>query len=412
MNLTIFSLTVLKDTSTSPILMMERTRKATIKNLMANKFFSNCIYANQGTSFNIISSTFTKSLSSAIRYASKDINSSTYSLTLILYDDSSVVDCFFSYCFSPQKGGAIQASPNTISLSVISSNFIHCLASTNGGGIYINANALNVSKCCFINCTAYSYGQAISVESQNKQNVCIQDTIAFRCSTREKRRSAAAYFVEGVNTIIEYNNHTRCVTTKSAAVITALTGIISIKRCNIINCTSINILELMYLDDSIYISFCNFIANKVSKVTPVIIVSRNTTIENCYLEGNSTPFIDRSPGPATKILFSNCLYDTLGLKQSVLNELSRCINIGPKDVTYAVSPRGKNYCFYMGQDKSNIFEGFKPFIFIIISSILISVHITLLHPSFFRETFSTFISGDKKTRARRRRAAIYSNRLN
>ena len=395
----------------SPLLMLEATRKATIKNLIANKFFSNCIYANQGTSFKILDSKFSHSLSSAVSYNAKNINSSFYNTTLFLFDDSLVKDCFFSYCFSDKKGGAIQAAPDTIKLDVISCSFIHCLAQLYGGGIFIMANSFSVVGCCFHNCTAYSYGQAFNVEGSAKPNVEVNDTIAFRCSTREKRRNAAAYQVESCISMIRYNNHTRCVSIKSAAAMTAYIGEVYITRGNVVNCSSMNIFELMYLDTVIQFKFVNFIANRVSTTSPVIIVSRNITIDNCYIEGNTVPFVDCTPGPPSKIIISNCFYDSLGMKESTEYETRGCKNIGANDNTFIASPKGKNYCFYLGEKKYNIFQGVKPIILVLVSFAIIFTHISLIHPSFFTDAFSTLISGDTNSRARRRKAAIRSNRI-
>ena len=407
MNFTISHLLLSNQYSNSPFLSLTRSKINHFSNFQVNRFISNIFYTNNKIpTFKLQNSKFSKTLSSPLYFTSLSINNSQYSSTLELYDNSVVLNCFFEYCTSNSKGGAIEASREEIILTVSNCNFLHCLANQNGGGIYCRGSSVKIKNSCFANCTAYSFGQAFSIETRNGCLLELNDTIAFRCSTQEKRRNAAAFHTSNVDLILTYNNQTRCKTFKSSAAMSLFMAVFrSFTKCNIINCSSSSILEFTYAREDIQFDHINIIKNTAESNSPILVVSRNTMIYECYIEGNTKPFYDRTPGPPLTVTFEKCYYDSLGIKEESEVVTHQCNHIGANDFPFSVSPRGKNYCVYLGKAPNNMFDGFQPVIFLIISGAIILSHILIIHPRLIFEVFSQLISGNNKQKLRRRKAA-------
>ena len=64
------------------------------------------------------------------------------------------------------------------------------------------------------------------------------------------------------------------------------------------------------------------------------VVSRAAFLTECYIEGNSKPFIDRTPGPPFSITIQRCYYDVLGIKEADV-VTHQCINIGANDFPFS-----------------------------------------------------------------------------
>ena len=407
MNFTLTHLLISKQYSNSPFFSQRQYQNVHFSDLQANHLFSNFFYSSQRIpSFKLYNSKFSRSLSSVLHFESLNINNSQYSETLNIYDTSIVSDCFFEYCNTNWKGGAIDASREEINLTVSRCNFLHCLAQQNGGGVYCKGTHVRFQYSCFANCTAYSFGQAFSAESKETCDLEVNDTIAFRCSTIPKRRNGAAFHSSNVNLVLIYNNHTRCKSLKSSAAMSFFTASFDIvTKCNVINCSSECIMEFTYARDEIKLDHINIIKNTASTNSPIIIISKNTLILECYIEGNTKPFYDRTPGPPLVITFEKCYYDALGIKDENDVVTHQCLNIGANNFPFSISPRGKNYCFYLGKPPGSIFHGFQPLVFLIIIGSVFIAHILFIHPRLIIDVFSQSISGDKKQKMRRRKAA-------
>ena len=406
MNCTFQSLILSRQISKSPFLDLSLHNHISLNKFKISFFSSNFIYSSkQAHSFKVSNSRFSKSLSSVIYLDSLEVEDQHYTKTLQLLDNSIVKNCFFEYCTDLSKGGAIQAKQENIILSIISSNFINCLANHNGGGVYCACQNLTIEKCCFSNCTAYSFGQALHVENRGNGLFSITDSVCFRCSTKPQRRNGGAFYFTNAGIIVEYDNFTRCQTLKNAAAISSFSSnFISFQHLHILNSSSQSTVELLYSIDKTKIQHCNFLKNKASEGSAIVLVSKETVFLHCYIEGNTKPFVDKNPGPPYNIVIQKCYYDALGLKDDVTTEM--CINIGAKDFPFSNAPRFKNYCIYLGKEPKGLFLGFNIMILLAISGAIILAHILIIYPTLFIELFSSMVSGDKMAQTRRRRAAL------
>ena len=411
MNKTLLQLHVRGLTGVSPLFSERSASKYTSFKISKSSFyrsFSSIFHSSSSPNFlHVDQSKFEKVLHSAICVNQLfNITDQTLSKGAPIDHDQCLIErCFFNKCITKGEGGAICYKNNIGTLNISKTLFYLTEASSNGGAIYFQAAKYNFIQVCVDHCKAGNAGQTFSLQPSHEDPCYINYTTSSVCAPNIF--GSIQYNLHHVGGSADYHNDniTKGLCDRIGASISCFRVIIPhIFYTNICANKGAIVLNLDFGRDETEFRYCN-IFNNTHTQSQILTFSFTTLLRECIIIGNKRPFTSAIMlGKKHGITFEKCAYDALGIsaKQDIIINDHRDF-AEDQDPTYSYQQQAMAFCMANRKNPIDIWTGFNPLYFALVTVGIIISHICFIHPQFFLETYY-FIFFDKKKLSRRKRA--------
>ena len=343
MNFTFFSLSVNKINSLSPFFSISANsaeKNYKFKQIQISKSLSNFLYSSAKSPFiSFNRCNFNKFMETALYFDKETISKQEIALHIDTKEANVDIDfCTFSNCISNSDGGSVHLNTECF-LQCKNSKFIHSESMRNGGAISGLVIGMNITKCCFMFCTAQTAGQSLNIRHRESNNGLIEESTFVYCCPKDKKVNSESLIIQQGKLTFSFNNHSNNIVARGSGAVTVQQGVASLfSYSHICNNTGSKILDFFFMTQPVRITNINFINNEVPSRMVLLSFSYTATVENSYFQGNKGYLTSRSPGMPHTITFIHCMYDKIEFSLNVDITTTECSLIGHRDFPLSVGP--------------------------------------------------------------------------
>ena len=320
------------------------------------------------------------------------------------HETCEILRCYFTGCATKGDGGAIKYVIPDGYLSITRTLFYMDEASDNGGAIYYNAGKYQFYQVCIDHCKAGNAGQSFSLQPSEE----FPDTINY---------TTVSVCAPSIFGSIQYNMHhtgggghyyndnvTRGLCDRIGAALSCFrTHVQHIHYTHILSCKGAGVISLDFAKEPTELKYCNIINNTHTQ-SQIFTFSHYTKIIECLIIHNKKPFTRPiMTGKKHPLEFIRCTYDALGIEQKndiVFNERKEYDGDEP---SYSFENPALAYCVPNKGKPIDLWTGFSPIYFFLVTFGIILTHIAFIHPQAFADLYYNLFF-DKSVASRRRRA--------
>ena len=324
--------------------------------------------------------------------------------TVIDHDQCLISRCYFTECHTKGSGGAIFYDNTNGDLFIKRSLFYMDDSTDNGGAILMKASKYEFFQVCIDHCKAGNAGQSVSFQPVEEFPDTLNYTTISVCAPSIFGSIQYNIHVNGGGCHFYNDNITQGLCDRNgAALATFRTHVQHVHYTHVVSCKGAGVISLEFAKEPTELRFCN-IVNNTHTQGQIFVFSHNTKIIECYIVRNNKPFTRPIvTGKRHPLEFDKCIYDALGIAQKndiVFNDRKEYNGYEP---TYSFENQALALCVRNKRSSLDLWSGFEPLYFILVTIGLLVTHLSFIHPHVFSEVYYSMFF-DRRVAARRRRA--------